>query len=199
LAIVGWVDRPVPLRWQHVLFLGNIKGSLSMALALSLPTMLSDRADLIALVYGTVLLSLVGQGLSLPWFVKRLKLSTVSASRQHIEELQAQLITSKAAQDELDGMLKSGVLPKAIYEEMRSTYQVQVARSEKALRDLYNSRSTQKPDPEDDHQLDAIRRRLLLAEKGVLNDALRKRILSEGIVRSRLQTIDEQLLNLEDD
>jgi len=36
-----------------------------------------------------------------------------------IEELQAQLITGKAAQDELDSLLKSGVLPKAVYEEMR--------------------------------------------------------------------------------
>jgi len=40
---------------------------------------------------------------------------------------------------------------------------------------------------------------LLLAEKDALNDALRKRILSEEVVRSRLQTIDQQLLNLEDD
>ena len=48
-------------------------------------------------------------------------------------------------------------------------------------------------------KLDAIRRRLLLAEKGVLNEALRKRILSEAIVRGRLRTLDEQLLQLEDD
>jgi len=42
--------------------------------------------------------------------VKRLQLS-LSAYRQQIEELQAQLITGKAAQDELDSLLKSGVLP----------------------------------------------------------------------------------------
>jgi CPA1 family monovalent cation:H+ antiporter len=48
-------------------------------------------------------------------------------------------------------------------------------------------------------KLDAIRRRLLLAEKGVLNEAMRKQILSEKIVRSRIQTIDEQLLQLDDD
>jgi len=47
-------------------------------------------------------------------------------------------------------------------------------------------------------KLDAIRRRLLLAEKE-LNEAMRKRILSEEIVRARLQKIDEQLLRLEDD
>ncbi|MFQ4144728.1 cation:proton antiporter [Chlorogloeopsis sp. ULAP02] len=200
LATVRWFDRPIPLRWQHLLFLGNIKGSLSMALALSLPTTLPGREFLITLVFGSVLVSLVGQGLSLPWLVKRLKLSQFSEAQQQVEELQAQLITAKAAQDELESLLKSGVLPKAVYEEMRSSYQVQVATAEKALREFYNRR----PDEFDVNsgeykKFDAIRHRLLLAEKAALNEATRKRIISEEVVRGRLKKIDEQLLKLEDD
>ncbi|GAB4291882.1 MAG: Na+/H+ antiporter [Oscillatoriaceae cyanobacterium] len=197
-ALVRLFDRPVPLRWQHVLFLGNIKGSLSMALALSLPATLTGRGELIALVFGTVLLSLIGQGVSLPWLVKRLQISQFSEFRQQTEELQAQLIGAKAAQDELDSLLKAGVLPKSVYEEMRSSYQVRVARSEKALRDLYNRR----PDEflsDDRGKFDAIRRRLLLAEKGALNEALRKRILSQEVAGKHLQTINEHILGLEDD
>jgi len=64
LAGLRWFDRPIPLRWQHVLFLGNIKGSLSMALALSIPLALPGRDNIIALVFGAVLFSLVGQGLT---------------------------------------------------------------------------------------------------------------------------------------
>ncbi|MFB2922112.1 MULTISPECIES: cation:proton antiporter [Aerosakkonema] len=200
LAGVHLFDRPVPLRWQHVLFLGNIKGSLSMALAFSLPATIPGREGLIALVFGTVLLSLVGQGLSLPWLVRRLQLVKFSEFRQQTEELQAQLMTAKAAQDELDSLLKAGVLPKSVYEEMRSSYQVKVAAAEKALRDLYNRRPDEFAATNNDRiKLDAIRRRLLLAEKGALNEALRKRILSEEIVQTRIQTIDEQLLKLEDD
>jgi CPA1 family monovalent cation:H+ antiporter len=200
LAVVRWFDRPIPIRWQHVLFLGNIKGSISMALALSLPTNLVGREQLIALVFGTVLLSLLGQGVSLPWLVKRLQLARFSALRQQIEEWQAQLITGKSAQDELDSLLKSGVLPKAVYEEMRSAYQVRVAGAEKALRDLYNRRPDEFDTKSGDRtKLDAIRRRLLLAEKGALNEAMRKRILSEEIVRGRLQLLDKQLLELKDD
>jgi monovalent cation:H+ antiporter, CPA1 family len=197
---VGWFDRPIPFRWQHVLFLGNIKGSLSMALALSIPLIIPERERLIALVFGTVLLSLVGQALSLPWLVRQLKLSQFSPFRQQTEELQAQLMTSKAAQDELDSLLKTGVLPKSVYEEMRSTYQVKVAASEKALRDLYNRREEDLSTSDSNLlKLDAIRRRLLLAEKGALNEAIRKRLLSEEVVRSRIRNIDQQLLQLEDD
>ncbi|WP_414585737.1 cation:proton antiporter [Scytonema sp. PCC 10023] len=200
LAGVRWFDRPIPLRWQHLLFLGNIKGSLSMALALSLPTTLPGREGLIALVFGSVLVSLVGQGLSLPWLVKRLKLSKFSDAQQQVEELQAQLMAGKAAQDELDSLLKSGVLPKSVYEEMRSAYQVQVAAAERTLREFYNRRPNEFDENRGEHtKLDAIRRRLLLAEKAALNEAMRKRILSEEIVRGRIQKIDEQLLRLDDD
>lgn len=200
LALVPLFDRPIPMRWQHVLFVGNIKGSLSTALALSLPLELPGREKLIAIILGIVLLSLVGQGLTLPWAVRRLKLSHHSESHQQIDELQAQLITAKAAQDELDGLLKSGVLPKSIYEEMRSAYQVRVAASERTLRDIYNQRLELSTDSRSDHpKLDAIRRQLLLAEKGALTEALRRRILSEEVVQERVKTIDEQLLKLEDD
>lgn len=199
LAIVSRFDRPIPLRWQHVLFLGNIKGSLSMALALSIPSSIEGREQLIAIVFGAVLLSLVGQGTSLPWLVKQLHLSKVSLPDQQIEDWQSQLITAKAAQDELDSLLKAGVLPKAVFEEMRAAYQVRVAAAEKALREFHNRRSDELESTKDQQtKLKSIRRRLLLAEKSALNEARRKRILSDQIVQGRLKTIDEQLLNLDD-
>ncbi|PSB22619.1 sodium:proton antiporter [filamentous cyanobacterium CCP1] len=200
LALLRSFDRPIPIKWQHVLFLGNVKGSLSMALALSIPLGLPGREQVIPLVFGTVLVSLVGQGLSLPWLVKRLRLSSVSNIRQQVEESQIQLIAAKAAQDELDSLLKSGVLPKAVYEELRAAYQARVAVSERRLRDLYNQRPDQALGKGDDRtKLDAIQRRLLLAEKGAVNDALRKRIISEDLVQTYIQDLNERLLTLDDD
>ena len=198
LTALRWFDRPIPLRWQHVLFLGNIKGSLSMALALSIPLTLPGRDNIIALVFGAVLFSLVGQGLSLPWLVKRLKISRVPDVMEQAGKLQIQLIAAKAAQDELDSLLKSGVLPKAVYEELWASYQVRVAESERVLRDFYNQyRAGQLKS--DRSGLDAIRRRLLLAEKGAVSDALRKRIVPEDLVQPYIKDLDEKLLRLEDD
>ncbi|MEG4120746.1 sodium:proton antiporter [Microcoleus sp. N9_B4] len=198
LAGLRWFDRPIPLRWQHVLFLGNIKGSLSMALALSIPLGLTGRDNIIALVFGAVLFSLVGQGLSLPWLVKRLQISRVSDVMQEAGQLQIQLIASKAAQDELDSLLKSGVLPKAVYEELWASYQARVAHSERVLRDLYNKHRAGQVQG-DRSGLDTIRRRLLLAEKGAVSDALRKRIVPEDLVHPYIKDLDEKLLKLADD
>jgi len=185
LAGLRWFDRPIPLRWQHVLFLGNIKGSLSMALALSIPLAWTGRDNIIALVFGAVLFSLVGQGLSLPWLVKRLKISRVSDVKQEAGQLQIQLIASKAAQDELDSLLKAGVLPKAVYEELWASYQARVAHSERVLRDFYNQHRAGKLEG-DRSGLDTIRRRLLLAEKGAVSDAFRKRIVPEDLVPQKM-------------
>ncbi|MEG4147798.1 sodium:proton antiporter [Microcoleus sp. Pol12B5] len=198
LAGLRWFDRPIPLRWQHILVLGNIKGSLSMALAVAIPLTLPGRDNIIALVFGAVLFSLVGQGLSLPWIVKRLKISRVSDVMQEAGQLQIQLIASKAAQDELDSLLKSGVLPKAVYEELWASYQARVAHSERVLRDLYNKHRAGQLQG-DRSGLDTIRRRLLLAEKGAVSDALRKRIVPEDLVHPYIKDLDEKLLTLADD
>ncbi|MFP4134613.1 MAG: cation:proton antiporter [Halothece sp.] len=200
LALLQFFGRPIPLKWQHVLFLGNVKGSLSMALASSLPTDLPGREQLITLIFGTVLVSLIGQGLSLPWLVSRLKLTSFSKMTRDIEARQLDLITSKAAQEELDNLHKTGVLPKAVYEEIRANYQARIAKSERQLRDLYNRRSDplDSPAQENDKFL-KIRRQLLLAEKGAINDSLRKGILSEELARSSIQDINQKLLQLEDD
>lgn len=198
LAGLRWFDRPIPLRWQHILVLGNIKGSLSMALAVAIPLTLPGRDNIIALVFGAVLFSLVGQGLSLPWIVKRLKISRVSDVMQEAGQLQIQLIASKAAQDELDSLLKSGVLPKAVYEELWASYQARVAHSERVLRDLYNKHRAGQVQG-DRSGLDTIRRRLLLAEKGAVSDALRKRIVPEDLVHPYIKDLDEKLLTLADD
>ncbi|MEG4090817.1 sodium:proton antiporter [Microcoleus sp. Pol12B4] len=198
LAGLRWFDRPIPLRWQHILVLGNIKGSLSMALAVAIPLALPGRDNIIALVFGAVLFSLVGQGLSLPWMVKRLKISRVSDVMQEAGQLQIQLIASKAAQDELDSLLKSGVLPKAVYEELWASYQARVAHSERVLRDLYNKHRAGQVQG-DRSGLDTIRRRLLLAEKGAVSDALRKRIVPEDLVEPYIKDLDEKLLTLADD
>lgn len=198
LAGLRWFDRPIPLRWQHVLFLGNIKGSLSMALALSIPLALPGREGVIELVFGAVLFSLVGQGLSLPWLVKRLKISSVSDAMEQVGKLQIQLIAAKAAQDELDSLLKSGVLPKAVYEELWASYQARIAQSERVLRDLHNQHRAGQL-KSDRSGLDTIRRQLLLAEKGAVRDALRKRIVPEDLVQPYIKDLDEKLLALEDD
>ncbi len=199
LFLLRFIDRPLPLKWQHVLIFGNVKGSLSMALALSLPFNLPGRMQVITLVFSTVFVSLIGQGLTLPWLVKRLKLLKSSSIRQKIETLQLNLIAAKAAQEELKNLLQSGSLPKFLYEELFASYQARIASSEGELRDLYNQRTTYLANKLEEQQyLDTLYRRLYLAEKGAINDAIFKGLLPDDIAQSYLQELNEKLLSLKD-
>uniref|UniRef100_B8HMB2 Sodium/hydrogen exchanger n=1 Tax=Cyanothece sp. (strain PCC 7425 / ATCC 29141) TaxID=395961 RepID=B8HMB2_CYAP4 len=200
LSLLRFFDRPLPLRWQHVLIVGNVKGSLSMALALTLPLTLPGRPEVITLVFSTVLASLIGQGLSLPWLVKRLQLIKPSSARQKIETLQLNLIAAKAAQSELKNLLQSGSLPKFLYEELFAAYQARIAMSEGELRNLYNQRvSYPSSAPEEQAYVDSLYRRLYLAEKGAINEAVLKGLLPDEIADRYLQELNEKLLSLKDD
>ncbi|MBF2057951.1 MAG: sodium:proton antiporter [Cyanobacterium sp. T60_A2020_053] len=197
--LLKFFDRPLPLKWQHILIWGNVKGSLSMALAISLPSTLPLKNELVTIVFSTVLLSLLGQGLSLSWFVKKLKISTPSIIKQKIEQLQLNLITAKSAQKELKNLLDSGSLSKSLYEEIFSGYQVKIADAENKLREYYNQRPSHQNSTLENLYLDGLLRRLYIAEKSAITDALRKGILTEDSALDYLQQLDEKLLSLRDE
>ncbi len=199
LYLLSFFDRPLPLRWQHVLIAGNVKGSLSMALALSLPLTLPGRDQVVTLVFSTVMVSLIAQGLSLPWLVKKLQLTKPSPTRKKIESLQLNLVSGKAAQAELKYLLEAGSLPKFLYEELFADYQARIASSEEELRTFYNQRNVSSEGEGEKEYLDGLYRRLYLAEKSAINNALSKGLLPEETTDDYLQILNEKLLALQDD
>lgn len=65
----------LPRSWHHVIWWGELRGAVPVALVLGLPTSLSGREQMVGIVFGVVLLSLVGQGLTMPSMLRRLHLS----------------------------------------------------------------------------------------------------------------------------
>ena len=56
---------PLPRRWRPILLFSGLRGALSVALVLSLPTTFPERGLLEGMVYGVVLVTLLGQGIGL--------------------------------------------------------------------------------------------------------------------------------------
>lgn len=73
-ALSRWRGRGLPSSWQHVIVWGGLRGSVPVALALGLPLTLAGRDNLVAIVFGVVLFSLLGQGLTIPSLLRRLGL-----------------------------------------------------------------------------------------------------------------------------
>ncbi|HIK46908.1 MAG TPA: cation:proton antiporter [Leptolyngbyaceae cyanobacterium M65_K2018_010] len=54
----------LPLKGQTILWWGGLRGSVSVALALSVPALLSERQEIISIVFGVMLFTLLVQGLT---------------------------------------------------------------------------------------------------------------------------------------
>lgn len=65
----------MPASWQHVMVWGGLRGTIALALVLSVPAAASGREELVTLTFGVVLASLLIQGLSIPWLTRRLGLA----------------------------------------------------------------------------------------------------------------------------
>lgn len=78
-ASSGSRRNPIPLPWLHVLFWAGLRGAVSVALALSLPTDLPNRDLLQGITFGIVLFTLLVQGTTATWVVRRSGASVATA------------------------------------------------------------------------------------------------------------------------
>ncbi|MEN9519344.1 MAG: hypothetical protein RLZZ381_1932 [Cyanobacteriota bacterium] len=83
------------LREQTVLCWGGLRGSVSIALALSVPEVLASRQEIIDTVFGVVLFSLLVQGLSMKWLLSTLDLVGDQSLHQEYLELLARKVAMK--------------------------------------------------------------------------------------------------------
>ncbi|MFQ4144231.1 Na+/H+ antiporter [Chlorogloeopsis sp. ULAP02] len=83
------VNSDISLAQQTVLWWGGLRGSVSIALALSVPNILSEREDVIATVFGVVLFTLLVQGLTTKPLLEKLNLLGDQPLRQQYLELVA--------------------------------------------------------------------------------------------------------------
>jgi CPA1 family monovalent cation:H+ antiporter len=69
----------IPLRWQHVIVWGGLRGALALALALSLDSTFPDRGRVLDLTFGVVVFSILVQGLTMKPLLRVLGLANGQA------------------------------------------------------------------------------------------------------------------------
>jgi CPA1 family monovalent cation:H+ antiporter len=174
----------VPMRWQHVMVFGNIKGALSMAAVLALPEDLPYRARLVTIVFGVTFVTLLTQ--ALPFRRVLHALGVASAGADDIDRARARLIAARRAQTELDALLSTGLLSRREHAERRATFQRTVIEAEAELR-------TPAGDASDDALIDGA---VLAAQKAALTDAARRGLIASDTAEREVENIDRRLVRL---
>ena len=191
LGLLRLFKQRVPLRWQHLLVWGNLKGSLSMALVLTVPADLPGRGLLIGIVFGCALVTLTVQGLTLAAVTRALGIGHRPEVARRMEEEQGRLLAARAGQAEVDRLQHLGLLHFGLFQRLRAAYQGAIARSERQLRDLLVAHSA-----EEERQTRNVRHRLLAVEKSAIQDATASGILSDEAAADLIARIDRDMAEL---
>lgn len=174
----------VPIRWQHVMVFGNVKGALSMAAVLALPADLPDRARLVTIVFGVTFITLLTQALPFRRFLRWLKVGSLANDKSDLSR--AQLVAARRAQAELDTMLATGLLSRSEHATRRAGFQRLIIQAETALREPEAGAA-------DDVIIDGA---LLASQKAAILDASRRGLIALETAEKEIERIDRQLLHL---
>jgi Na+/H+ antiporter len=180
-------DPSPPWKWAFLLAFVGIRGVVSLAAALAIPLTTAAAApfphrDLIlAITFGVILVTLVGQGLLLPSIVRWLGLAHHSADERRREreaEFAARFDALTAAQNRLEQLAADGRFPPEVMEILRARHDYRVGRLPRDMADGLEAASAEAQ----------LRTELIAAEReyiyrllrdGRINDEGRRRIERE--------------------
>ncbi|MEW5977332.1 MAG: Na+/H+ antiporter [Acidobacteriota bacterium] len=188
---LSWVTNrfaaPIPGPWQHILFWGGLRGSLSIALVLSLPKDLPDRSLLVTMIFGSIVFSLLVQGLTMSPLLRWLKLTRLDTQLKEYELLQSQLLAESSALAELHNLRAQGRLTERIYESIRK----EVSAAHEALSE--RMAGLESTDRALEQQLRRrIHHHLTDVKKGRLRELMQEGMLSESTFRELSRQLDQR-------
>jgi len=73
-ALFARTSLAIDARYQHVLVWGGLRGALALALVLALPDTVPERHEIVVVAFAVVAFSVIVQGLTMPWLVRKLGL-----------------------------------------------------------------------------------------------------------------------------
>lgn len=184
--------REIPARWKHILYWGGLRGAIALALALSLPTQeavfASAREPLQAMAFGVVLFTLLVQGFSTDWLMRKLKIVQRSHYQEEYERRHARFVAGRAAQEYLRRLNQQGLLSEHTWQKLLPLMERQNEALTEAVKEIMTS------DPAfEAEELDTARREALRAQRSALVGLLRDSVISEENYSQLVSEVDAAL------
>lgn len=182
----------VPWRERVVLGWSGLRGAISLAAALSVPAVAGGRVfpprDLIIFAtFCVIAVTLVGQGTSLPWLLRRLSLAGSDVGRR--QHLLADRRCAEAALRRLDELVAAEEVSDEVAEALRQLYE----------RRLDRVRGQSDPDPDGRRRpsMATVQRRLLTTQHEVLRELHSRGEITFTVMREVRRELDLEHASLE--
>ncbi|MFN2235081.1 MAG: Na+/H+ antiporter [Anaerolineales bacterium] len=184
---LSWLGKGIPTNYKHVLFWGGLRGAISLALAISLPSSLGPlRSDIQAMAFGVVLFTLLFQGLTMRPLIRKMGLINRWEHQDEYERRHAISVMAKAAFERLDAMKNNGILSEHVWESLSPLLTDHVAKTTKAVRNFMHDN----PEVEFE-EYETARRESLTQQRSTLSTLLRDGIISEEVFSDLATEIDQ--------
>lgn len=180
---------PIPLKWQHVMTWGGLRGAISLALALSLPqTLGADVPILRTMAFGVVLFTLLVQGLTMGRLVRWLKIVTRGAGQVEYEMRHARLTALRVADARLDRLHAEGLLSTPTWENLKPLVTRDATQLADSVRDVLAT------DPGlAAEELDTGWRELIRAQRSAVQGLQSDGVISKDVFETLVVELDEKL------
>jgi CPA1 family monovalent cation:H+ antiporter len=184
-------DPSPPWQYPAVISWAGMRGVVSLAAALAfLPDV--PQGDLLTfLTFVVVVATLVGQGLTLPWVIRRVALPGPSATEDALQEAAVQHAAADAALKRLDELVAGDDVPPEVVDRLRDKAELRGLSAWERL----GSRDRELPS----HAYRRLRRAMLSAERDVLLLARDEGRIEEEVVTGMLRELDTEELLLSRD
>ena len=174
-----------PWRYRLVIGWGGMRGAITLAIALTLPTMVNgapfaERSVLILLAAVVVVVTLLGEGLTLAPLVRRLGLAKTEEHQRR--EAVARARVTEAGLARLDELAEAGEVDEGTANVYRQLFELRLDRVRSLLSD----------DDEDPVDTSAFRRELVRAQRDKLAQLYAKGKISDEIRRTIARSLDRQ-------
>jgi CPA1 family monovalent cation:H+ antiporter len=183
---LSWTGRDIPNNWRAVLYWGGLRGAISLALALSLPTSLGPiRDQLEAMAFGVVLFTLLFQGITMEQLVRRMKVTKRSDIRERYERRNARLIAARAAYQRVNQMHRDGIISDHIWESLSPILEQHNQKLVESVSELMHANPTVEQE-----ELNTARREALQAQRSSLTNLFIDGIISDEIFTELVTEVD---------
>ncbi len=177
------VTEKIPIRWQHVLVAGGLRGSLSLALALGLPTGFPFRTQILAMTFGVVAFTIVVQGMTIRPLLRWLGIAALHEDDYDRARVRRAAVLS--AQAQLDDMLKENRISTPAYELLRRELDVRLDRAQKEMEEASHQNEDRVR-----NEIRHARTRLKAAEKSSIEQALHDGLILQKTASAMIEEVD---------
>jgi CPA1 family monovalent cation:H+ antiporter len=168
---------PIVIAWA------GIRGAVSLAAALALPIGLANRDVIIFLTFAVILVTLVGQGLTLPLLIRVLGLEDDGGAER--EDAKARIVAAQAAIERLDELVREDWVREDTAERLRGLYRFRTSR--------FRARYDGADDGGAEERSAAYQRlvhELLEAERRAVVDLRNRGVITEAVMQRVSRDID---------